>query len=138
MNANSTEIFILSGFLGSGKSTLLRRFLHKEHENGRQIAVLMNELGEKSIDSSVVPASTPLKEMLNGCICCTINGQLSQQLNSLLTEYKLDAIYIEATGAAHPIEIIDACTHPLLAGKVEIKSVLTLVDVKQWKEGRGV
>ncbi|MBM4764719.1 hypothetical protein GNT69_20930 [Bacillus sp. B15-48] len=76
-------MIILSGFLGSGKSTLLQDLIQFEKNRGRRIGVLMNELGEISIDSAVVPSDTPLKEMLNGCICCTIQGELSFQLNPL-------------------------------------------------------
>jgi G3E family GTPase len=64
------EVVILSGFLGSGKSPLLTRLLSYEKKKGRKVAVLMNELGKVSIASSVVPTNIPLKEMLNGCICC--------------------------------------------------------------------
>ncbi len=128
---------MLSGFLGSGKSTLLRQLLQKEQEIGRNVAVLMNELGEKSIDSAVIPANTPLKELLNGCICCTIQGQLSQQLDHLLKENELDAIYVEVTGAAHPVDVIEACTHPFIADKLNIKAVITLVDAKQWNDKKG-
>ncbi|MCM3713431.1 GTP-binding protein [Alkalihalobacillus oceani] len=136
MDIRKADIYILTGFLGSGKSTLLTRLLQTEKERGRRAAVLMNELGEMSIDSSIVPPGTPLLELLNGCICCTINAELSYQLKLLLEEHELDAIYIEATGAAHPIEVIDACTHPMLANKVKIKAVITHVDVMAWKYGK--
>ncbi|MBU8905347.1 CobW family GTP-binding protein [Desertibacillus haloalkaliphilus] len=136
MRQRAVDIFILSGFLGSGKSTLLKQLLQVEKRNERKIGVLMNELGEVSVDSSIIPNDTPLKEMLNGCICCTIQGELSLQLTSLLEEHDLDAIYIEATGVAHPLEVIDACTHPLLAGKVEIKAVITVINAIQWHEGK--
>ncbi|MFB4162260.1 GTP-binding protein [Alteribacillus sp. JSM 102045] len=137
MNHHRADIYILNGFLGSGKSTMLRHLLQKEKEAGRNVAVLMNELGEKSIDSSVVPSDTTLKELLNGCICCTIKGQLSQQLDDLFNQHTLDAVYIEATGAAHPVEVIEACTHPFIADKLRIKAVTTLVDTKQWIEKKG-
>ncbi|MCL7746562.1 CobW family GTP-binding protein [Halalkalibacter alkaliphilus] len=134
MNKQSVDIFILSGFLGSGKSTLLKELIQLERKKGRRIGVLMNELGEISIDSAIIPSDTPLKEMLNGCICCTIQGELSLQLNLLIEEHELDVIYIESTGAAHPIEVIDACTHPILASKVNVKAVITVVNAKQWYE----
>ncbi|MET3504268.1 CobW family GTP-binding protein [Halalkalibacter oceani] len=136
MDIRKADIYILTGFLGSGKSTLLTRLLQTEKESGRRVGVLMNELGEMSIDSSIVPPGTPLLELLNGCICCTINAELSYQLKLLLEEHELDAIYIEATGAAHPIEVIDACTHPILANKVKIKAVITHIDVMWWKDGK--
>ncbi|AQX55157.1 GTP-binding protein [Priestia flexa] len=131
---NKTEIYILSGFLGSGKTSLLKNALKQEKENGRQIAVIMNELGKVSIDSDEVEEDTPLKELLNGCVCCTIQGQFETQLHSLLQENKLDAIYIETTGVAHPIEVLDACMSPLFANDVVVKCIVTTVDVHRWQD----
>jgi len=136
MSKKKVEIFILTGFLGSGKSTLLTQLIKDGQAKGKKLGVLMNELGEISIDSSVVPSDTPLREMLNGCICCTIQGELSLQLNSLLEEHNLDVIYIEATGVAHPLEIMDACTHPILVDKVAIGGVITVVNALQWYENK--
>ena len=93
----------------------------------------MNELGEVSIDSNMIPEETPLKELLNGCVCCTIQGQLEVQLENMLREYDLDAIYIETTGVAHPIEVLDACLSPLFAEKLEVKAILTIVDANRWQ-----
>ena len=130
------DIIILSGFLGSGKSTLLKELINFEKSNGKKIGVLMNELGDISIDSAIVPDDTLLKEMLNGCICCTIQGELSLQLSNMLFEYELDVIYIEATGAAHPLEVVDACTHPMLASKVFVRAVITVVNAIQWLDNK--
>jgi G3E family GTPase len=128
------DLYILSGFLGSGKSTLLRNLIQDERGKGNRIGVLMNELGEISIDSAFIPDDTPLEELLNGCICCTIQGELTNKLYQMLNEHELDTIFIEATGAAHPIEVLDACTHPSLVDKVVMKAIISVVDVKQWRE----
>ncbi|MCC3358627.1 CobW family GTP-binding protein [Bacillus sp. REN16] len=128
------EVFILSGFLGSGKTTLLQNILTQEKELGRNVAVVMNELGQVSIDSNAVSENTPLKELLNGCVCCTIQGQLEVHLQGLLQEHDLDAIYIETTGVAHPIEVLDACMSPLFAEQLFVQSIVTLLDVNRWKE----
>src|SRR5690606_354712 len=127
-------VFILSGFLGSGKTTLLQNILTQEKELGRKVAVVMNELGQVSIDSTAVSEHTPLKELLNGCVCCTIQGQLEVHLQGLLQEHDLDAIYIETTGVAHPIEVLDACMSPLFASQLFVQSIVTLIDVNRWKE----
>lgn len=127
------EVYILSGFLGAGKTTLLQNILSEEQQNHRKIGVVMNELGEVSIDSNMIPEETPLKELLNGCVCCTIQGQLEVQLENMLREYDLDAIYIETTGVAHPIEVLDACLSPLFAEKLEVKAILTIVDANRWQ-----
>ncbi|MFC7442604.1 CobW family GTP-binding protein [Laceyella putida] len=134
MKTTSTEIYILSGFLGSGKTTLLTRLLAREKERGRKAAVLMNELGNLSVDSRILPQDTPLKELLNGCICCTIQAQLTQQLTSLCQQYAPDVIYIEATGAAHPVEVLEACVTPLLAKQLKTCKIVTTVDLPRWRD----
>jgi G3E family GTPase len=127
-------IYILSGFLGVGKTTLLRNILLQEKKHGRKVAVLMNELGEISIDSDAVDGETPLKELLNGCVCCTIQGQLEAQLQELIHLHSLDAIYIETTGVAHPIEVVDACMSPILVERINVESVISLIDAERWKD----
>ncbi|MFD1737072.1 CobW family GTP-binding protein [Bacillus salitolerans] len=125
-------IYILSGFLGAGKTTLLKNILEQEKSFNRNIAVLMNELGEVSIDSRSVDGDIPLKELLNGCVCCTIQGQLEAQLQELVQLHKLDAIYIETTGVAHPLEVVDACMSPILIEKLNVEAVITLIDANRW------
>jgi G3E family GTPase len=128
------EVYILSGFLGSGKTTLLTNILKLEKELDRKIAVVMNELGKVSIDSNAISSDTPLKELLNGCVCCTIQGQLEAHLQGLLYEHDLDAIYIETTGVAHPVEVLDACMSPLFADKLVVRSITTIVDANRWQD----
>ncbi|MEH7884906.1 GTP-binding protein [Bacillus sp. JJ1609] len=127
-----TEVYILSGFLGTGKTTLLKQILQHEKSIDRAIAVMMNELGNVSIDSDAVETDVPLKELLGGCICCTIQDKLESQLQGLLFENSLDAIYIETTGAAHPVEVLDAVLSPLFAEKLEMKGIVTTVDGTMW------
>lgn len=129
-----TEIYILSGFLGSGKTTLLKQLLTDEKTLNRKVAVMMNELGKVSIDSDAVEEDIPLKELLDGCICCTIQDKLESQMQGLLMIDKPDAIYIEATGAAHPVEILDAVLSPLFADRIEVKGIISIVDGKRWLE----
>jgi len=131
-----TEVYILSGFLGSGKTTLLKKLLKAEKESGRKVAVLMNELGKVSIDSDEVNDDVPLKELLGGCICCTIQDKLEAQLQELLITHQPDCIYIETTGAAHPVETLDAVLSPLFATQLHVKGILTVVDGRLWLERR--
>ncbi|WP_175991316.1 GTP-binding protein [Bacillus sp. Marseille-Q1617] len=127
------EVFILSGFLGSGKTTLLKQFLQALKEEYKKPAVLMNELGSVSIDSDAVDEDTAMRELLDGCICCTISDKLEAQLQGLLVNEQFDVLIIETTGAAHPVEVVDSILSPLFADKFDFKGILTVVDGKQWK-----
>lgn len=128
------EVYILSGFLGSGKTTLLKRLLEDERKNNRKVAVMMNELGNISIDSGEVGEDVALKELLGGCICCTMSGQVEAQMQGLLLLEKPDAIYVETTGAAHPVEVIDAMLSPLFADQIDLKGIISTIDGKRWLE----
>jgi G3E family GTPase len=129
---NKPDIYILSGFLGSGKTTLLKRLLEDEKQKGRKVAVMMNELGSVSIDSNVVEEDVALKELLGGCICCSIQDKLESQLQGLLLNEKPEVIYIETTGAAHPVEVVDVILSPYFANQLNIKGVITTVDGPRW------
>ena len=96
--------------------------------------MLLNELGSVSIDSGLIDDEVPLKELFDGCICCTIQDKLELQLQDLLMENELDAIYIETTGAAHPVEVLDGIMSPLFAEKLEYKGIITVVDLLRWVE----
>jgi G3E family GTPase len=121
-------IYLLTGFLGSGKTTLLRRLIDDAKGRGWKPAVLMNEAGDVNLDGMLVDTSVPMAEMLGGCICCTIRGDLGLELTNLAQEHKPDVIWIESTGIAQPLEIIDAVTEASLYGKLELRGVVTVVD----------
>jgi G3E family GTPase len=126
------NVIILAGFLGSGKTTLLKQLLKREKEQNHKTAVLMNELGEVSIDSDAVPDDVPLKELLNGCICCTLSDQLEKQLWAMCKENELDTLIIEATGAAHPIDVLDACLSPYLLDELHVSGIVSVMDAPRW------
>ncbi|WP_258535781.1 GTP-binding protein [Bacillus sp. 03113] len=128
------EVYILSGFLGAGKTTLLKKILEQELASNRKVAVIMNELGRLSIDSMAIQDDIPLKELLNGCICCSISGQLEVHLQELLEFDHFDAIFIETTGAAHPLEVLDVCLSPRFAEKISLPSIVTLLDADRWEQ----
>ncbi|SET39380.1 GTP-binding protein [Paenibacillus sp. NFR01] len=121
-------VYILSGFLGSGKTTLLQRLLDHWKGLGLKPAVVMNELGEVNLDGLLVEQSVPMAEMLGGCICCSIRGDLSTELATLVKKESPDVVVIEATGAANPLEIIDGVTETSLYQHLELKGLITVVD----------
>ena len=95
-------VTILTGFLGSGKTTLLNKILSEEH--GKRIAVIENEFGEVGIDQAlVIEADEEIFEMSNGCICCTVRGDLIRVLGNLMKRRdKFDYVLVETTGLADP------------------------------------
>ncbi|MET1032439.1 CobW family GTP-binding protein, partial [Domibacillus tundrae] len=129
-----TELYIIGGFLGSGKTTLLLQLLEQEKKAGRKVAVLMNEIGAMSVDSALLGEDTAVRDMLNGCICCTIKDEIEVELLTLYKDHRPDVIYIETTGAAHPMEVLDACMSPVIAMQIDVKGILTLVDCARWME----
>jgi Ni2+-binding GTPase involved in maturation of urease and hydrogenase len=95
-------VTVLTGYLGAGKTTLLNRILTEDH--GKKFAVIVNEFGETGIDGDlVVGADEEVFEMNNGCICCTVRGDLIRILDGLMKRKgKFDAIIVETTGLADP------------------------------------
>ena len=124
-------VTVVTGFLGSGKTTLLNYILTKEH--GKRIAVIENEFGEIGIDNElVVGADEEIFEMSNGCICCTVRGDLIRVLGNLMKRKdKFDYILIETTGLADPSPVaqtffVDDDTKD----SFELDAIVTVVDAK--------
>ena len=124
-------VTVLTGFLGSGKTTLLNRILSEQH--GKRIAVIENEFGEVGIDHElVVGADEEVFEMNNGCICCTVRGDLIRILPSLMKrKEKFDYILIETTGMADPGPVAQTFyVDDEIASQLRLDSIVTLVDAK--------
>ncbi|MCU0904073.1 MAG: GTP-binding protein, partial [Tabrizicola sp.] len=99
-----TPVTVLTGFLGAGKTTLLNRILTEPH--GKKYAVIINEFGETGIDNElVIDADEEIFEMNNGCICCTVRGDLIRILGGLMKRKDFDGILIETTGMADPAPV---------------------------------
>ncbi|CAB3777356.1 CobW family GTP-binding protein [Paraburkholderia fynbosensis] len=122
-------VTVLTGYLGAGKTTLLNRILSEDH--GKKYAVIVNEFGEIGIDNDLVVSSDDeLFEMNNGCICCTVRGDLIQVLYKLLAQAQtFDAVIIETTGLAAPGPVIQTfLVDPHLQAHLKLDSIITLVD----------
>jgi G3E family GTPase len=128
-------VTVLTGFLGSGKTTLLNRILSEQH--GKRIAVIENEFGEVGVDSElVIGAEEELFETNNGCICCTVRGDLIRILGQLMKRRdKFDYILIETTGMADPGPV--AQTFFLdddLKNQFALDAIVTMVDAKHFEQ----
>lgn len=126
------DVYLFSGFLGSGKTSMLTDVIRQLKEQGIQPAVIMNELGKLPFDSQAVDNDVPLKEMLEGCICCSGAEKTEAQIQSLLHDQQFDVLIIETTGAAHPVEALDAVYSPIFANQLNIKGIVTVADSKLW------
>ena len=130
------SVIILSGFLGSGKTTLLMRIvahLRATHDEAYRIAIIENEIGSASIDPSVIQdAGYSVTEMLAGCACCTLIGQLVPAINRLRDELGPDLVILEATGVAEPAGMRDNIER--YAG-LPVR-IVTLVDAARWERIR--
>jgi G3E family GTPase len=129
-------VTILSGFLGSGKTTLLKHILHENH--GNKIAVIENEFGEENIDNDILiqDSSEQIVQMSNGCVCCTIRGDLVVALNDLWEQRKdkkisFDRVVIETTGVANPGPVAQTFfMDDEVASHYMLDAIVTLVDAK--------
>ena len=124
-------VTVLTGFLGAGKTTLLNYILTEQH--GKRIAVIENEFGEVGIDDAIViDAEEEIFEMNNGCICCTVRGDLIRILGNLMRRKdKFDQILIETTGLADPAPVAQTFfVDDEMAAQLKLDAIVTVVDAK--------
>ena len=127
-DAARIPVHLISGFLGSGKTTLLRGLLDHCLARGRKPAVMVNEYGEVNIDGELLRGQGfSIREMTNGCICCTIGGTLGLALQEVAA-LEPDVILIEATGLADPVELIDQTTKEEVLPVVRLASLIAVLD----------
>src|SRR5260370_42134563 len=124
-------VTIITGYLGSGKTTLLNNILRSEH--GKKVAVIVNEFGQIGIDGQlVVDADEEIVEMNNGCICCTVRGDLIRIIGNLMQRRdRFDHLVIETTGLADPAPVIQSFfVDEVMRNQTILDAVLTVVDAK--------
>lgn len=125
MNKIPTTVF--SGFLGSGKTTIISHLIETLQNRGEQVVYIKNEIGDTDIDSKVLKGKgIKTKELLNGCICCTLVGPFISSITEVVKSFNPDRIIIEASGAADPSALaLMISSHPLL----ERDGVIGIIDV---------
>ena len=133
--SDKVPVTVLTGYLGAGKTTLLNRILSEQH--GRKFAVIVNEFGEIGIDNDlVVGADEEVFEMNNGCICCTVRGDLIRILEGLMKRRgKFDAIIVETTGLADPAPVAQTFfVDQDVQDRAWLDAVVTVADAKWLSE----
>jgi G3E family GTPase len=133
--SSKIPVTVLTGYLGAGKTTLLNRILTEDH--GKRYAVIVNEFGEIGIDNDlVVGADEEVFEMNNGCVCCTVRGDLIRVVSGLMKRKgKFDAIIVETTGLADPGPVAQTFfVDDEVKAKTELDSVTALVDARHVTE----
>lgn len=124
-------VTVLTGYLGAGKTTLLNRILTEEHH--QRVAVIVNEFGEVGIDHQlVIDADEEVFEMNNGCICCTVRGDLIRIIGNLMQRRdRFDHLVIETTGLADPAPVIQSFfVDEVMLRQTQLDAVVTVVDAK--------
>src|ERR1700710_3343031 len=124
-------VTVLTGYLGAGKTTLLNRILSEPH--GKRYAVIVNEFGEVGIDNDlIVNAEEEIFEMNNGCICCTVRGDLIRILAGLMKRKdRFDGIIIETTGLANPAPVAQTFfVDEGVRSRARLDAIVTVVDAK--------
>jgi G3E family GTPase len=128
-------VTVLTGYLGAGKTTLLNRILSENH--GRKYAVVINEFGELGVDNDlVVDSDEEVFEMNNGCICCTVRGDLIRIVNGLMKRRdKFDGIIIETTGLANPAPVAQTFfVDEDVRARARLDAIVTVVDAKHFPQ----
>ncbi len=136
LSSDKIPVTVLTGYLGAGKTTLLNRILSEPH--GKKYAVIVNEFGEIGIDNDlVIGADEEVFEMNNGCICCTVRGDLVRILDGLMRRKgKFDAIIVETTGLADPAPVAQTFFIDENVGRrTKLDAVVTVADAK-WLNDR--
>src|SRR5436189_481904 len=131
VSAEKIPVTVLTGYLGAGKTTLLNRILSEPH--GKKYAVIVNEFGEIGIDNDlVVGADEEVFEMNNGCICCTVRGDLIRIIDGLMRRSRsFDGILVETTGLADPAPVAQTFfVDEDVRRKTKLDAIVTVADAK--------
>ena len=127
-------VYVLSGFLGSGKTTVLLNMLEHCKETGLQPGIILNEIGQTNVEGHLFE-NQKVFELLDGCICCTIQDDLKETMDELIMEMEqcpLDVLFIEGTGVANPLEIQEVLFGDSYIDQFDLMSIITVLDASHY------
>jgi G3E family GTPase len=120
------QLIVLTGFLGAGKTSFLQHFIESQTQRSRFVAVIQNEIGEIGLDGKLLNDDYAVTEIDEGCLCCTLVGNLKKALYRILSRFQPDTVVLETTGLANPLNLMDELVE--VAEQVRFDSVTTVVD----------
>lgn len=123
---NRPEFIVLSGFLGAGKTTFLNNFVEYQQQFNRFVAIIQNEIGDESLDTKLLENDFAVLELDEGCVCCTLVGNLKSGIAQIMDQFHPDYIILETTGVANPNNLLDELIE--VEELVRFDSVTVLVD----------
>jgi len=129
---NRPQLIILTGFLGSGKTSFLKHFIEYHTQYNRFVAVIQNEIGKKGLDSHLLEDSFGVVEIDEGCVCCSLSGQLKKGIHQVKKTYNPDVIILETTGLANPFNLLSEIGE--IRDIVRFDSITTVIDALNIKK----
>jgi G3E family GTPase len=126
------QVNLIFGFLGSGKTTLVRRLL-EARAGSQPMAVIVNEFGDVGVDGAILEGrDVDMIQLTSGCLCCTLKGSLLNAIEELRDKAGIEHTVIEATGLAHPEEMIESFSEPVIRSTIAIGPFVTVVDAAKF------
>ncbi|WP_318615713.1 GTP-binding protein [Sporosarcina sp. YIM B06819] len=139
-SSKKIPVYVLSGFLGSGKTTVLLNMLKHCKNKGLQPGIILNEIGKTNVEGHLFE-NQKVFELLDGCICCTIQDDLKETMNELIIEMEqspLDVLLIEGTGVANPMEIQEVLLSHPYNEQFDLMSIITVLDASHYLEYQSI
>ena len=126
------RLIVVTGFLGSGKTNFLQNFIEFENQNNKFVGIIQNEIGKTGLDGKLLDYDFNMVEIDEGCVCCSLAGQLRAALTTLIQKKVPDTIILETTGVANPFNLLSEIDE--LDDLIDFDSIITIVDAKSYKQ----
>lgn len=126
------RLIVVTGFLGSGKTNFLQNFIEFENQNNRFVGIIQNEIGKTGLDGKLLDYDYNMVEIDEGCVCCSLAGQLRAAVTTLLEKKVPDTIILETTGVANPFNLLSEIDE--LNDLIEFDSIVTIIDAKSYRK----